>query len=72
MAVYGDKGTGKKSRQTLLFGDPELKWLAREAERLAEEAGGNADAAAAVAKNGNRSFARTSKLCVTAQLCPLA
>ena len=33
-AVYGDKGTTKKSRQTLLFGEPELKWLKEEAERL--------------------------------------
>lgn len=33
-AVYGDKGAEKKSRQTLLLGEPELGWLAREAERL--------------------------------------
>jgi CRISPR system Cascade subunit CasC len=43
--VYGDKGDkGKKSRQTLLLGKPELDWLAREAEELASEA---PDAAAA-------------------------
>ena len=35
-AVYGDKADkGKKSRQTLLFGAPEISWLAAEAERLA-------------------------------------
>lgn len=35
-AVYGDKADkGKKSRQTLLFGAPELAWLRSEAERLA-------------------------------------
>jgi CRISPR system Cascade subunit CasC len=34
--VYGDKADkGKKSRQTLLLGEPELNWLAQEAERLA-------------------------------------
>jgi CRISPR system Cascade subunit CasC len=34
--VYGDKADkGKKSRQTLLLGAPELTWLAAEAERLA-------------------------------------
>ena len=44
-AVYGDKGTTKKSRQTLLFGAPEITWLAREAERLAIGANGDANAA---------------------------
>lgn len=43
--VYGDKADkGKKSRQTLLLGKPELDWLAKEAETLAIGAG---DAAAA-------------------------
>ena len=42
MAVYGDKGKTKKSRQTLLLGAPEIAWLAGEAERLAEEGQGNA------------------------------
>ncbi|MEO0730406.1 MAG: type I-E CRISPR-associated protein Cas7/Cse4/CasC, partial [Pseudomonadota bacterium] len=35
--VYGDKGTEKKSRQTLLLGAPELNWLATEADKLAEQ-----------------------------------
>ena len=35
-AVYGDKADkGKQSRQTLLFGAPEIAWLAAEAKRLA-------------------------------------
>jgi len=35
-AVYGeDKGAEKRTRQTLLFGAPELAWLAGEAEKLA-------------------------------------
>ena len=38
-AVYGDKGTTKRARQTLLLGRPEIKWLAEQARRLAEEAG---------------------------------
>ncbi|CFX29902.1 conserved protein of unknown function [Candidatus Filomicrobium marinum] len=35
--VYGDKGTDKKSRQTLLLGAPELRWLAKEADSLAPQ-----------------------------------
>ncbi|MCW2315696.1 CRISPR system Cascade subunit CasC [Rhodoblastus acidophilus] len=47
--VYGDKADkGKKSRQTLLLGKPELDWLAREAERLAMAAADAADAKKAV------------------------
>jgi CRISPR system Cascade subunit CasC len=33
--VYGEKGTNKKSRQTLLFGEPETNWLAAQAKELA-------------------------------------
>lgn len=35
--VYGDKGTTKKSRQTLLFGAPEIAWLAAQAKELAPQ-----------------------------------
>ena len=49
MAVYGDKGTVKKSRQTLLLGHPEIEWLSREAERLATDAEGEAEVAAKAA-----------------------
>lgn len=35
-AVYGDKGTEKSKRQTLLFGKPEMDWLASQAIALAE------------------------------------
>lgn len=35
--VYGDKGTAKKSRQTLLFGAPEIRWLAEQAATLAPQ-----------------------------------
>lgn len=37
--VYGDKADkGKKSRQTLLLGEPELEWLAEQAREIAEAA----------------------------------
>ena len=55
-AVYGDKGTTKSSRQTLLLGAPEITWLAREAERLAEEAAGDADAAKKAAASWRKEF----------------
>ena len=49
-AVYGEKGDlGKKSRQTLLLGEPEIEWLKQEAERLAAEATDAKSAKAAVA-----------------------
>jgi CRISPR system Cascade subunit CasC len=47
--VYGDKGDkGKKSRQTLLLGQPELEWLAARAEEFAGTAGDGKAAAKAV------------------------
>lgn len=51
IAVYGDKGTDRKGRQTLLFGAPEIKWIAKEAQRLAKEAGGSKETASALAKD---------------------
>ena len=55
-AVYGDKGTTKKGRQTLLFGKPEIDWLAGEAERLAREADGDKDAVTNAAKEWRKDF----------------
>lgn len=55
-AIYGDKGTSKKSRQTLLFGKPEIDWLVGEAERLAQEAEGDAEAVAKAAKDWKKDF----------------
>ena len=49
-AVYGDSGTTRTSRQTLLLGEPELEWLADEARRLADEAAGRPEAAGVIAK----------------------
>ena len=50
-AVYGEKGDlGKKSRQTLLLGAPEVEWLKQEAERLAAEVTDTKSAKTAVAE----------------------
>ena len=56
MAVYGDKGTSKSSRQTLLFGQPEIEWLASQAEHLAKEAAGDAEAADKLTKVWRKEF----------------
>lgn len=55
-AVYGDKGTTRTNRQTLLFGAPEIAWLAGEAGRLAQEANGDADAAKKAAASWKNEF----------------
>jgi CRISPR system Cascade subunit CasC len=45
-AVYGDKADkGKQSRQTLLLGAPELGWLTKQAEALAQDSAGDPKAA---------------------------
>ena len=44
--VYGDKADkGKKSRQTLILGAPELNWLAVRAQEIASDADGDAEVA---------------------------
>lgn len=58
-AVYGDKGTEKSKRQTLLFGKPEIDWLAGQARDLAERIeplllGASAAAPPAEAKGGRK------------------
>ncbi|QCO00136.1 type I-E CRISPR-associated protein Cas7/Cse4/CasC (plasmid) [Azospirillum argentinense] len=56
-AVYGEKADkGKRSRQTLLLGAPELAWLAGEAERLAAGAAGDAKAAKAAVADWAKAF----------------
>ena len=60
-AVYGDRGTTKSNRQTLLFGAPEIEWLAREAERLAQEANGDADAAKTAVADWRKGFGANIK-----------
>ena len=56
MAVYGDKGTAKSARQTLLFGEREIAWLRSEAERLANEAAGDPAAAKEKAAEWRKGF----------------
>ena len=56
LAVYGDKGGKKESRQTLLLGEPELKWLGKQAEGLAQQAQGDAKAAADGAQKWKKDF----------------
>jgi CRISPR system Cascade subunit CasC len=50
VAVYGDKGSDKKSRQTLLLGEVEIAYLAAEARRLVADAKSDAKQAAELAK----------------------
>ena len=48
-AVYGDKGANRSNRQPLLLGEPEIAYLAEEAQKIAREHGGDAKGAAAAA-----------------------
>ena len=56
LAVYGDKGGDRASRQTLLLGEPELNWLKKQAEDLAQQASGDAKAAADGAQKWRKDF----------------
>ena len=56
MAVYGDKGSDKKTRQTLLFGEPELRWLKDQARVLATGAAGDPEAAKKAASEWRKEF----------------
>lgn len=56
IAIYGEKGTTKKSRQTLLLGQPEIDWLADQSERLAREANGDANRAKKMAGEWRKAF----------------
>ncbi|MBC7165499.1 MAG: type I-E CRISPR-associated protein Cas7/Cse4/CasC [Roseovarius sp.] len=47
--VYGDKGTDKKSRQTLLLGEVEVAYLTEQARALVAEAAGDRKAAKEIA-----------------------
>lgn len=56
MAVYGEKGTSKSARQTLLLGQRETDWLRSEAGRLADEASRDPAAAGAAAAEWRKGF----------------
>ena len=70
MALYGDKGTTKKARQTLIFGETELRWLAGEAERLAAESGGDAKQAKAAAEARRKELKDNLKAMTSAATLP--
>jgi CRISPR system Cascade subunit CasC len=70
MALYGDKGTTKKSRQTLIFGEAELRWLAGEAERLAREAKGEAKQAKTLAEEWRKPLRNNLKAMTSAATLP--
>ena len=59
--LYGDRGETRLSRQSLLFAEPELAWLAGEARRLAEEADGDSEAAREAAQAWGASMRRNLK-----------
>lgn len=70
MALYGDKGTAKKSRQTLIFGATELQWLAGEAERIAAQAAGDAAQAKTLAEEWRKPLKNNLKTMTSAAALP--
>ncbi len=50
LAVYGDKGGTRQGRQPLLLGEPEIEYLAREAQKIADAHGTDPEAAEEAAK----------------------
>ena len=61
LAVYGNKGTERKSRQPLLLGRPEIEYLASEARRLAADHADNPDDAARAASVWRKAVASNLK-----------
>ena len=62
-AVYGDKADkGKQSRQTLLLGAPELGWLKKQAEALAQNSAGDPNAAKEAASKWAATFKENIKV----------
>ena len=69
-AVYGDKGTTKKGRQTLLLGEPEIEWLAKQARQLAEESGDDSEKAKKTAETWRKSAQANLKAMREAAVLP--
>ena len=69
-AVYGDKGTAKTTRQTLLLGQPEVEWLAQQAKLLAENAAGDAETAKKAAESWRKTAHANLKAMRTATTLP--
>ena len=70
MALYGDKGITKKSRQTLLFSETELGWLASEAARIAAEAAGDPKTAKSLAEAWRKAMGGNLKAMKAAATMP--
>lgn len=70
MALYGDKGTTKRGRQTLIFCETELRWLAAEARRLVDEATGDATKAKALAEEWRKPLKNNLKAMTSAAALP--
>lgn len=51
LAVYGDKGGTRQGRQPLLLGEPEIEYLAREAQKIADAHARDPEAASDAAKD---------------------
>lgn len=68
--VYGDKGTSKSARQTLLLGEPEIAWLTAEAQRLAQEADGDPETATRLVAAWKKDFAKNIKTMRNATTLP--
>ena len=51
LAVYGDKGGTRQGRQPLLLGEPEIEYLAREAQKIADAHASAPEAASDAAKD---------------------
>lgn len=69
-AVYGDKGTSKSARQTLLLGEREIAWLKTEAQRLVREANGDAEQAKGLAETWRKEFRANTKVMRDAATLP--
>ena len=50
-AVYGDRGGTRQGRQPLLLGEPEIEYLAREAQKIADAHASDPEAASDAAKD---------------------
>ncbi|MCA8837210.1 MAG: type I-E CRISPR-associated protein Cas7/Cse4/CasC, partial [Proteobacteria bacterium] len=61
-AVYGDKGKDKKSRQPLLLGEKEIKYLSAEAAKIVQECGGDAKVAKESAEKWSKDFKANIKV----------
>lgn len=55
LAVYGDKGGTRTGRQPLLLGEPEIEYLARKAQKIADAHGTESEAAEEAAKAWRKS-----------------